>query len=113
MAYSYDAGAIPDWKNALSPRVSRRRCMPIRHTLCYSKRRLKYFAWDDAKNEKLKGERGVGFERRSSSISSAVTCWTSWSTRTRNGMPAKGSSSSSTAITCTWYLASRTRSSFF
>jgi len=23
---------------------------------------LKYFAWDDAKNEKLKTERGVGFE---------------------------------------------------
>jgi len=24
--------------------------------------RLKYFAWDDAKNEKLKAERGIGFE---------------------------------------------------
>ena len=23
---------------------------------------MKYFAWDDAKNEKLKGERGIGFE---------------------------------------------------
>jgi hypothetical protein len=23
---------------------------------------VKYFAWDDAKNEKLKGERGIGFE---------------------------------------------------
>ena len=23
---------------------------------------MKYFAWDDAKNEKLKSERGIGFE---------------------------------------------------
>ncbi len=23
---------------------------------------MKYFAWDDAKNEKLKAERGIGFE---------------------------------------------------
>ena len=23
---------------------------------------MKYFAWDDAKNEKLKNERGIGFE---------------------------------------------------
>jgi uncharacterized DUF497 family protein len=26
------------------------------------KRRVKYFAWDEAKNEKLKVERGIGFE---------------------------------------------------
>ena len=36
--------------------------MPRRHTLCYTQRRVKYFAWDEAKNEKLKVERGIGFE---------------------------------------------------
>jgi uncharacterized DUF497 family protein len=30
--------------------------------LCYSRHRVKYFAWDETKNEKLKAERGVGFE---------------------------------------------------
>lgn len=35
--------------------------MPKRHTLCYI-RALKYFTWDGAKNEKLKAERGIGFE---------------------------------------------------
>ena len=27
-----------------------------------SSRQVKYFAWDEAKNEKLKAERGIGFE---------------------------------------------------
>lgn len=36
--------------------------MPNGHTLCYAKIAVKYFDWDDAKNEKLKAERGIGFE---------------------------------------------------
>ena len=32
------------------------------HTLCYAVMAVKYFAWDDAKNAKLRAERGIGFE---------------------------------------------------
>ena len=35
--------------------------MPYRHTTCYALF-LKYFTWDVDKNEKLKAERGIGFE---------------------------------------------------
>ncbi len=35
--------------------------MPYGHTLCYALA-VKYFAWDDAKNAKLKADRGIGFE---------------------------------------------------
>ena len=31
-------------------------------TRCAILQRVKYFTWDDAKNEKLKAERGIGFE---------------------------------------------------
>ena len=31
-------------------------------TRCARLRSLKYFTWDDAKNEKLKADRGIGFE---------------------------------------------------
>ena len=33
----------------------------IRHTLCYDLR-VKHYAWDPAKNKRLKRERGVSFE---------------------------------------------------
>ena len=36
--------------------------MPIEHTLCYPIAVVKYLAWDDAKNAKLKADRGIGFE---------------------------------------------------
>src|SRR6266850_4662021 len=39
-----------------------RQCVLVRHTLCYTNRSVKYFTWDDAKNEKLKADRGIGFE---------------------------------------------------
>jgi hypothetical protein len=35
--------------------------VPYWHTLCYAVA-LKYFAWDDAKNAKLRADRGIGFE---------------------------------------------------
>ena len=35
--------------------------MPYKHTLCYYCA-VKYFVWDEEKNEKLKRERGIGFE---------------------------------------------------
>ena len=35
--------------------------VPYRHTSWYYCA-VKYFAWDEAKNEKLKRERGIGFE---------------------------------------------------
>jgi uncharacterized DUF497 family protein len=31
-------------------------------TRCVTLRSVKYFTWDDTKNEKLKAERGIGFE---------------------------------------------------
>jgi uncharacterized DUF497 family protein len=33
----------------------------MRHTLCNTGE-VKYFAWDDAKNAKLRADRGIGFE---------------------------------------------------
>ncbi len=36
--------------------------MPYGHTLCYALTAVKYFAWDEAKNAKLKADRGIGFE---------------------------------------------------
>lgn len=35
--------------------------MPQRHTSC-TLAQLKYFAWDEARNDRLKTERGIGFE---------------------------------------------------
>ena len=35
--------------------------MSAGHTLCYTPT-LKYFVWDEAKNEKLKAQRGIGSE---------------------------------------------------
>ena len=48
--------------NVARPAWSRRRCVPRGHTLCYAKQAVKYFAWDDAKNAKLRADRGIGFE---------------------------------------------------
>ena len=41
--------------------LGRCQCVPYGHTLCYALA-VKYFAWDDAKNAKLRAERGIGFE---------------------------------------------------
>jgi uncharacterized DUF497 family protein len=35
--------------------------VPYGHTLCYITA-VKFFAWDDAKNAKLRSDRGIGFE---------------------------------------------------
>jgi uncharacterized DUF497 family protein len=42
-------------------------------TRCAILSAVKYFDWDDAKNAKLRTERGIGFEE-SSSTSSEATC---------------------------------------
>jgi uncharacterized DUF497 family protein len=36
--------------------------VPIKHTLCYAEWAVKYFDWDEAKNARLRAERGIGFE---------------------------------------------------
>ena len=36
--------------------------MCLSSTRCATLRAVKYFAWDDAKNAKLKADRGIGFE---------------------------------------------------
>ncbi len=36
--------------------------MCLSGTHCATLRSVKYFTWDDAKNEKLKADRGIGFE---------------------------------------------------
>ena len=53
--------------------------MPIKHTLCYLEIAVKYFDWDDARNAKLRAERGIGFEEIVFT-SSAVICSTFWNT---------------------------------
>jgi hypothetical protein len=60
-------------------------------TLCATLMSVKYFDWDDAKNAKLRTERGIGFEDVVFQ-SSAATCSTSWSTRTPTVTPATTSS---------------------
>jgi hypothetical protein len=47
---------------------------------------VKYFAWDDAKNAKLKANRGIKFEDVVFTLSMA-TCSTSWNTRIPTGTP--------------------------
>ena len=36
--------------------------MCLSSTRCATRMSVKYFAWDDAKNAKLRAERGIGFE---------------------------------------------------
>jgi len=46
---------------AMEGQLERTLCVLFRHTLCYTPP-VKYFAWDQAKNERLKAERGIAFE---------------------------------------------------
>ena len=50
----------PVWAH-LEAQYGRCQCAPIRHTPYYADL-MKYFAWDDTKNAKLRTERGLGFE---------------------------------------------------
>jgi uncharacterized DUF497 family protein len=66
---------------------------------------VKYFAWDDAKNAKLKADRGIGFEDVVFHIERGDLLDI---LEHPNGTPASASSSSSARTTCTWCRSSRT-----
>jgi hypothetical protein len=61
---------------------------------------VKYFTWDDAKNDKLKADRGIGFEEIVFLIGQGHAR-TPLNTRTDSAMAVNGSSSCSVTITCT------------
>ena len=81
--------------------------MCLSSTRCAPLVAVKYFAWDDAKNAKLKADRGIGFEDVVFHMS-AATCSTSWNTRTQTVTPVSASSSSGARTTCTWCRSSKT-----
>jgi hypothetical protein len=60
----------------------------------------KYFAWDDAKNAKLRKERDIGFEEIVFHIERGDLL-DIWSTRTLSDTPANASSSSGARTTST------------
>jgi uncharacterized DUF497 family protein len=70
---------------------------------------VKYFTWDEAKNEKLNAERAIGFEEIVFLIERGHVL-TSLNTRTGNDTVVNGSSSSNVTTTCTSFPSSKTKS---
>ena len=68
---------------------------------------VKYFAWDDAKNAKLKADRGIGFEDVVFHIERGDLL-DILEHPNPDRTPASASSSSSARTTCTWCRSSRT-----
>jgi hypothetical protein len=81
-------------------------CAHTAHVVLLS-RSVKYFTWDDAKNEKLKADRGIGFEEIVFLIGQGHVL-TSLNTRINNDTAVNGSSSFSVTITCTSCHSSKT-----
>ena len=74
---------------------------------------MKFFDWDDAKNTKLRAERGIGFEDVVFHIERGDLLESFWNTQTPAVTPASGSSLSDAGTTCTSCRSSKTNSTRF